>query len=76
MKDNPRMHPEKIKKIEQYIQKIFNNNNIQLRKRQQSSDSLEFLIGDETFGLVFQDDEDDDICYHVQLTLLDEDINK
>ena len=70
------MHPEKIKKIEQYIQKIFNNNNIQLRKRQQSSDSLEFLIGDETFGLVFQDDEDDDICYHVQLTLLDEDINK
>ena len=70
------MNSEKIKQIERYIQKIFNNNHIQLKKRQQSSDSLEFLIGDETFGLVFQDDEDDDICYHVQLTLLDEDINK
>ena len=45
-----------------------------MKKRQQSSDSLEFLIGDETYGLVFQDDEDGDICYHVQLTLLDEDI--
>ena len=39
------MNSEKIKQIERYIQKIFNNNNIQLKKRQQSSDSLEFLIG-------------------------------
>ena len=70
------MNPEKIEKIEKYVQKIFNNHKIQLRKREQSPDSLEFLIGDETYGLVFQDDEDGDICYHVQLTLLDEDIKK
>ena len=58
------------------IRKVCKSNHIQLKKRQQASDSVEFLIGDETFGLVFQDDEDGDICYHLQLTLLDEDINK
>ncbi|NCF47170.1 MAG: DUF3126 family protein, partial [Alphaproteobacteria bacterium] len=27
-----------------------------------------------TLGIVFKDDEDGDVCYHVQMTILSEDL--
>ena len=36
---------------------------------------FEFIIDGETLGIVFKDDEDGDICYHVQMTILSEDIS-
>ncbi len=69
------MQLQKIKKLENYLHNIFGSKKIKLRKREQVTDSVEFLIEDETFGLIYQDEEDGETCYHIQLTIFDEDLN-
>lgn len=69
------MNEADVKKLEAYLRKRFGNPHIALIHRPQASDSVEFEIDGETLGIVYLDDEDkDDICYHVQLTVLAEDL--
>lgn len=68
------MDKAEVKKIESYLRSRFGNQDIALIHRPQTSDSVEFEIDGETLGIVYRDDEDGDICYHVQLTVLAEDL--
>ena len=69
------MNQTEITQLEAYLKKRFANQNISLIHRPQASDSVEFEIDGETLGIVYRDDEDGDICYHVQLTVLAEDLS-
>ena len=63
-------------KLQRYLRTRFGNQNITLKSRNETSDdSVEFLIDDETLGIVYRDEEDGDVCYHVQLTVLSEDLD-
>ena len=63
-------------KLQRYLRTRFDNQNITLKSRNETSDdSVEFLIDDETLGIVYRDEEDGDVCYHVQLTVLSEDLD-
>ncbi len=68
------MHPEEIRRVQNYLTTKFRGADIKLKPREETDDSVEFIIDGETLGIVFKDDEDGDICYHVQLTILSEDI--
>ena len=68
------MHPEEIQRIQNFLTTKFRGTDIKLKSREETDDSVEFIIDGETLGIVFKDDEDGDICYHVQLTILSEDI--
>ncbi len=68
------MDKAEVKKVESYLRSRFGNQDIALIHRPQASDSVEFEIDGETLGIVYRDDEDGDICYHVQLTVLAEDL--
>lgn len=68
------MDKAEVKKVESYLRSRFGNQDISLIHRPQASDSVEFEIDGETLGIVYRDDEDGDICYHVQLTVLAEDL--
>lgn len=69
------MNQSEITKLEAYLKNRFGNQDIALIHRPQTSDSVEFEIDGETLGIVYRDDEDGDICYHVQLTVLAEDLS-
>ena len=69
------MHSEEIKKIKTFLNAKFSGANIELKTREETTDSVEVLVDDETLGIIFKDDEDGDICYHVQMTILSEDLN-
>ena len=69
------MHPEEIQKLQNFLTTKFRGADIELKSREETDDSVEFIIDGETLGIVFKDDEDGDICYHVQMTILSEDIN-
>ena len=69
------MHPEEIQRIQNFLTTKFRGTDIKLKSREETDDSVEFIIDGETLGIVFKDDEDGDICYHVQMTILSEDIN-
>lgn len=68
------MNQSEITKLEAYLKNRFANQDISLIHRPQASDSVEFEINGETLGIVYRDDEDGEVCYHVQLTVLAEDI--
>ena len=68
------MHPEEIQRVQNFLTTKFRSADIKLKPREETDDSVEFIIDEETLGIVFKDDEDGDICYHVQLTILSEDI--
>ena len=36
--------------------------------------SADLMLEDEFIGVVFADDEDGELCYHVQISILDEDL--
>ena len=69
------MNQTEVAKLEAYLKARFANQAISLIHRPQASDSVEFEIDGETLGIVYRDDEDGEICYHVQLTVLAEDLS-
>lgn len=69
------MTREEILKLENYLQKTFQLQTIQVRQRPQKDDSAEVYIGDEFIGVMFRDDEDEDeTAYQFQMAILDFDL--
>ncbi|HHN67635.1 MAG TPA: DUF3126 family protein [Thermopetrobacter sp.] len=69
------MTPQEIDKLTRYLQKLFGNPALQVRKRPQKDDSAEVYLGEEFIGVLFRDDEDpDDLSYNFQMAILDYDL--
>ena len=64
-----------LKKIENFFKQKFNNKKIKIEGRANKDDSAEVLIEDEFIGVVFEDNEDGEMCYQFNMTILNEDIN-
>jgi len=65
--------PEIIK-LQKYLQKTFNNKNIDVRPRPKLNDSVEVYLGEESIGLIHADDEDGDKSYMFSMSILDIDL--
>ena len=63
-----------LKKIEKFFKEKFNNKKIKIEGRANKSDSAEVLIEDEFIGVVFEDNEDGEICFQFNMTILSEDL--
>ena len=62
-------------KIESYMRKLFRLDTIEVRRRPQKDDSAEVYLGDEFIGVLFRDDEDDDLSYSFQMAILEIDLD-
>jgi hypothetical protein len=65
---------EEILRLESYLRKLFQLQTIEIRQRPQKQDSAEVYIGDEFIGVIFRDDEDEDLSYNFQMAILDYDL--
>ena len=63
-----------LKKIESFFKQKFNNKKIKIEGRANKNDSAELFVDDEFIGVVFEDNEDGDTCYHFNMTILNEDL--
>jgi hypothetical protein len=61
-------------KLERYFRRMFRLDTIEVRQRPQKDDSAEVYIGEEFIGVVFRDDEDDELSYSFQMAILDYDL--
>ena len=68
------MTPEELIKLTNFLRKQFQNTQILVKRRPQKSDSAEVYIGDEFIGVIFRDDEDEDLSYNFQMAILDFDL--
>jgi len=68
------VNPEEILRLERYLQRTFELPSIQVRERPQKEDSAEVYIGEEFIGVIFRDDEDEDLSYQFQMAILEFDL--
>ena len=63
-----------ISKIENQMRKALGSKNIKVEGRENKLDSADVTKDGEFLGVVFEDKEDGDTCYHFNMTILDIDL--
>ena len=69
------MKREEINKLQIYLRSTFKNNNISIVPRaDKSEESAEFQINNEFFGIIFKDTEEGETTYHLEMSIIEEDL--
>ena len=68
------MTPAEIKSLETYLRKTFDLEAIEVRKRAKKQDSVEVFVKEEFVGVIYKDDEDNEITYQFQMAILADDL--
>ena len=63
-----------INKIQNYMRKSLGSKNIKIEGRENKKDSADVTMNGEFIGVLFEDEEDGEICYHFNMTILDIDV--
>ena len=63
-----------ISKIQNQMRKALGSKNIKVEGRENKLDSADVTKDGEFIGVVFEDKEDGDTCYHFNMTILDIDL--
>jgi hypothetical protein len=63
-----------IRKLENYLRRLFGNPRMRVVPRPRKDDSAEVYIGEEFIGVLFVDDEDEDRSYNFQMAILGTDL--
>jgi len=61
-------------RLESYLRRTFRLDTIEVRRRPQKDDSAEVYLGEEFIGVIFRDDEDDELSYSFQMAILEFDL--
>jgi hypothetical protein len=65
---------DELKKIERYLRRLFANETLAVRARPKKDDSAEVFVAGEFIGLIYRDDEDDDLSYNFTMAILADDL--
>ena len=68
------MDVQEIRKIENYLKRLFGNARIRVVPRPKKEDSAEVYVGEEFIGVLFVDDEDEERSYNFQMAILGTDL--
>lgn len=68
------MDVQDIRKLENYMRRLFGNPRIRVVPRPKKDDSAEVYLGEEFIGVMFIDDEDDDKSFNFQMAILETDL--
>lgn len=68
------MKIDELKKLETYLQRLFANSTIRVKARTRKDDSAEVFVGEEFIGVLYRDDEDEELSYNLSMAILDIDL--
>ena len=68
------MTRDELNLLEKYLRKTFSNETIEIKQRPKKKDSAEVYIADEFVGVLYRDDEDDEVSYQFQMAILEGDL--
>ena len=68
------MSIDELKKVERYLRRLFANETLAVRARPKKDDSAEVFVAGEFIGLIYVDDEDDDLSYNFTMAILADDL--
>ena len=65
-----------ISKIQNYMRLTLGSKNIKVEGRENKLDSADVTLNGEFIGVIFEDNEDGETCYHFNMTILDIDLKE
>ncbi|WP_212112651.1 DUF3126 family protein [Bartonella queenslandensis] len=68
------MNADEIKKLDNYLKNTFQNSALQVRARPKKDDSCEVYMGDEFLGVIYRDEDEDELSYNFSMAILDIDL--
>ncbi|WP_019218604.1 DUF3126 family protein [Bartonella florencae] len=68
------MNADEIKKLDSYFKNIFQNSALQVKARPKKDDSCELYIGNEFLGIIYRDEDEDELSYNFSMAILDIDL--
>jgi hypothetical protein len=68
------MKREEITRLQNYLQRKFELPKLEVRARQKQDDSAEVYLGGEFIGVLYRDDDDEDLSYQFQMAILEMDL--
>ncbi|WP_336294709.1 DUF3126 family protein [Bartonella sp. CB169] len=68
------MNDNEIKKLDNYFKNTFQNSTLQVKARPKKEDSCEVYIGDEFLGVIYRDEDEDELSYNFSMAILDIDL--
>ena len=68
------MKREEITRLQNYLQQKFELPELEVRQRKKQDDSAEVYIGGEFIGVLYRDDDDEDLSYQFQMAILEMDL--
>ena len=69
-----KMDRNTLSKIQNYLRITLGSKQLKVEGRENKVDSADVTINGEFLGVIFEDKEDGDICYHFNMTILDIDL--
>ena len=63
-----------LSKIQNYLRQSLGSKQLKVEGRENKIDSADVTINGEFLGVIFEDKEDGDTCYHFNMTVLDIDL--
>ncbi|OPB29585.1 DUF3126 family protein [Bartonella sp. WD12.1] len=70
------MNADEIRKLDSYFKKTFQNSALQVKARPKKDDSCEVYIGDEFLGIIYRDEDENELSYNFSMAILDIDLGK
>ena len=70
------MKKEELGRLQNYMRGVFKLDELRIKARPQKDDSAEVFINDEFIGVIYRDDEDEDLCYNFQMAILEFDLEQ
>ena len=63
-----------LSKIQNYLRSTLGSKQLKVEGRENKIDSADVTLNGEFLGVIFEDKEDGDTCYHFNMTILDIDL--
>lgn len=70
------MKKDEIARLQAFMRQKFQLNTLHVKARPRKDDSAEVYIGDEFIGVIFRDDEDDDLSWNFSMAILEFDLDE
>ena len=68
------MDRKTLSKIQNYLRVTLGSRQLKVEGRENKIDSADVTLNGEFLGVIFEDKEDGDTCYHFNMTVLDIDL--
>lgn len=70
------MTRDELNLLEKHLRKTFQTETIEIKQRPKKQDSAEVYVGEEFVGVIYKDDEDDEVSYQFQMAILETDLDE